>query len=63
MESFVDTGIFDANTKKCPDMIAIMNSFKIPWVTVKGGKKWFVSKIKSCIKEMYETGYISEVFC
>ena len=62
MDSFVDTGMLDMNTKTCPDMIAIMNSFKIPWGNVKGGKKWFVSQIKSCIREMYETGYISEEF-
>ena len=62
MDSFVDTGMLDMNTKTCPDMITIMNSFKIPWGNVTGGKKWFVSQIKSCIREMYETGYISEEF-
>ena len=33
------------NTKKCPDMIAIMNSFKIPWGDVNLGIYIFILHI------------------
>ena len=40
VQSFVDAGILYTKCKRCPDVYGIINSFKIDWSNVHGGKKW-----------------------
>ena len=54
--------MFDAVTKACPDFLAVMTSFKIPWMRIDGGKDSFINQIPVCIVEMYKRGYLSETY-
>ena len=38
--------------KNCTDMYAIMNSFKIDWNKVDGGRTWFIDVLPSLFSEM-----------
>ena len=58
----MSSGILDAATQSCPCLFGIMKAFDINWKKLPGGKKWFMSKLKVCLQEMYLNGNISEQF-
>ena len=62
VKSFVDAGMLDTKHKRCPDVYGIMNSFKIDWSTVPGGKQWFMKMLPNVIAEMFSEGGIAEQF-
>ena len=62
IQSFVSAGMIDDKTKTCPDMYAIIDSFKIDWNSVIGGKKWFIDMLPQCLSEMFIHGEVSEDF-
>lgn len=62
IQSFVSAGMIDDKTKTCADMYAIMDSFKIDWNKVRGGKRCFIDMISKCLSEMFTHGEVSEDF-
>ena len=54
--------MIDDKTKTCADMYAIIDSFKIDWNKVRGGKRWFIDMIPNCLSEMFTHGEVSEDF-
>ena len=60
IQSFVSAGMIDDKTKTCPDMYAIIDSFKINWSKIKGGKKWFIGILPKVMAEMFTYGEVSE---
>ena len=54
--------MLDEKFHRCPDLYAIMNSFKISWGTVPGGKQWFMRMLPFVIAEMFSNGEVSEQF-
>ena len=55
-------GMLDMTTNTCPDLYAIINSFRINWSKIHGGKQWFISKIPSAFVEMFKYGVIHEFY-
>ena len=45
IKAFVDSGIFDHRTHACPDVIRIINRFKVHWEKVPDGKAWIMKFI------------------
>ena len=62
IQSFVSAGMIDEKTKTCPDMYAIIDSFKINWSQVAGGKRWFIGILPKVMSEMFTYGEVSEDF-
>ena len=62
IESFVVSGMIDSQTKTCADLYGLINSFKIDWLKIKGGKQWFIDTLPVILKEMFLHGEISESF-
>jgi hypothetical protein len=60
--SYVSSGMLDAATQSCPCLFGIMKAFDINWKKLLGGKKWFMSKLKVYLQEMYLNCNISEQF-
>ena len=54
--------MIDEKSKTCPDMYAIIDSFKIDWSKVHGGKRWFIGILPQLMSEMFTYGEISEEF-
>ena len=61
IKSFVSAGIIDDKTKTYVYMYAIMNSFKIYWNKVDGGRRWFIDVLPSVLSEMFMYGEVSEI--
>ena len=61
-QSFVSAGIIYDKTKTCTDMYTIMESFKIYWNKVKGGKRWFIDIPPKYLSEMFIHGEVSKDF-
>ena len=53
IQSFVSSGMIDRKTKTCADVYAVIDSFKINWFNVKGGKQWFMDTLPSVLTEMF----------
>ena len=62
IESFVPSGMLDDKCKRCPDLLALINSFKIDWKKVEGGQKWFMDILPSVVCEMFSEGEVNERF-
>ena len=62
IQSFVSVGMIDDKTKTCADMYAIMEIFKVDWNKVKGGKRWFINILPTCLSEIFIHGKVSEDF-
>ena len=62
IQPFVSAGMIDEKSKTCPDMYAIIDSFKIDWSKVHGGKRWFIGILPQLMSEMFTYGEISEEF-
>ena len=45
IQPFVSAGMIDDKTRTCPDMYAIIVSFKIDCNNVIGGRKWFIDML------------------
>ena len=52
----------DAKTKTCPHMYGSIDSFKIDWSKVSGGKEWFMKKLSSVLSEMFSIWEVSDFF-
>ena len=59
---FSSTGILDIKIKRYADLHRIVNSFKINWGKVKGGKQWFVRILPAVLSEMFSQGNVCETF-
>ena len=62
IESFVSSGMIDNNCKRCPDLSALIKSFKIDWEQVKRGQKWFMDIVPSVGSEMFTDGEVNDKF-
>ena len=61
-DSFVSSGMLDDKCKRCPDLFALVDSFKIDWKKVNGGKKWFMDILPIVVQEMFLEGEVNERF-
>ena len=52
--------MLDHASRTAPDLRGIMESFKINWNNVEGGKRWFMSMIEPAVRVMYDKGEILE---
>ena len=59
---FVDSEILDRRTNTRPDMYGIINSFKINWTKVPGGRKWLMDMNPLAILKVYKCGQFTESF-
>ena len=62
VDSFVSSGMLDKMHKRCPDIYGLVDTFKVNWGKVEGGKTWFMNVLPEVISEMYSEGEISEKF-
>ena len=62
VKSFVSAGMLDKKTERCADLYGLIDSFKISWPKVTGGKKWFINECTSLINEMFHNGEVSEEY-
>ena len=53
VKSFVSTGMLYDKIHRCPDLYGLINSFKISWCKVSGGKKWLINECTSLISEIF----------
>ena len=51
--------MIDTKTKTCPYMYGLIDSLKIDWSKVSGGKKWFMNKLPSVLSELFSFGEVS----
>ena len=61
-DSFVSSGMINIQTKSCADIYALIDSFKINWHNVDGGKVWFISILPEVINDMYCFGKARDAF-
>ena len=54
--------MLDKRLHLCPDIYGIINSFKVNWNKVPGGKAWFMKMIPLAILEVYKSGEVTEEF-
>ena len=62
INSFVSSGMLDDKCKRCPDLSALINSFKVDWKKVNGGMKWFMDVLPLVVKTMFSEGEVNERF-
>ena len=62
INAFVDSGMLDKKAQLCPDLYGIINSFKVNWDKIPGGKAWLMKMIPLAILEVYKSGEVSEEF-
>ena len=54
--------MLDNKVHRCPDLYGLINSSKIAWCKVRGGKKWLINKCTSLISEISHQGEVSEEY-
>jgi len=54
--------MLDDKSKLCPDLRGIINSFKVNWERVPGGRNWLMKMIPQAMEEMFKNGEVSEEF-
>ena len=59
---FVESGMLDRRLHLCPNIYGIINSFKVNWNKVPGGKAWFMKMVPLAILEVYKSGEVIEEF-
>ena len=62
VKSFVDCGMLDVKCKRCADVFGLIDSFKISWPKVPGGKRWFMEQLPAVFSEMFAHGEVCEQF-
>ena len=60
IKSFVSAGMIDHRTKTCPDLFALIDSFKIDWSVMKGGKQWIISRVPKILNQIFTHGEVPE---
>ena len=60
IKAFVDSGMLDHITHMCPDIIGIINSFKVNWDKVPRSNAWIMNMIPLAILEVYKCGEVTE---
>ena len=62
IKAFVESGMLDKRLHLCPDIYGIINSFKVNWNKVPGGKTWLMKMVPLAILEVYKSGEVTEFF-
>ena len=53
-KSFVESAMLDDKSKLFPDLRGIINSFKVNWKRVPGGRNWLMKMIPQAMEEMFK---------
>ena len=59
VDSFAVSCMIVSTCKRCSDVYALINSFKINLSKVNGGKQWLIDVLPIVLNEMFENGEVN----